>query len=65
MKLSDVMSAMNLASYAEVGLVLFLLAFVAVILEIVRRGRALEELASLPLDSCCCEEPSTEKENTR
>ena len=30
MKLSDVMSAAGLASYAEVALVLFLLAFVAV-----------------------------------
>ena len=65
MKLSDVMSAMNLASYAEVGLVLFLMAFAAVVLSIVRQGRALEELASLPLDSCCCEEHSAEKENAR
>jgi hypothetical protein len=65
MKLSDVMSAMNLASYAEVGLVLFLVIFVTVVLEIVRRGRALEELASLPLDSCCCEEHSAEKENAQ
>lgn len=51
MKLSDVMSAMNLSGYAEVGLVLFLLAFVAVVFDIVRRGRALEELGRLPLDS--------------
>jgi hypothetical protein len=51
MKLSDVMSAMNLAIYAEVGLVLFLLAFSAVVFEVVRRGRALERLAEIPLDS--------------
>jgi hypothetical protein len=49
-KLSDVMSAMHLSSYAEVGLVLFLLAFLAVCFDVVRRGRALEELARLPLD---------------
>ena len=48
MKLSDVMSSMHLASYAEVGLVLFLGAFLAVVYQVVRRGRALEELASLP-----------------
>ena len=51
MKLSDVMSAMNLAGYAEVGLVLFLGAFIAVVVEVLRRGPALERLAEIPLDS--------------
>lgn len=50
MKLSDVMSAMNLAAYAEAGLILFCLAFVLVALDLVRRGRALERFASLPLE---------------
>ena len=50
MKLSDVMSAMNLANYAEVALVLFLLAFAAVALDVILRGRSLEVLASLPLE---------------
>jgi len=50
MKLSDVMSAMNLSVYAEAGLVLFLLAFAAVAIDVIRRGRALESLASMPLD---------------
>ena len=50
MKLSDVMSAMNLSGYAEVGLVLFLLAFAAVVFDVARRGRALEELGRLPLE---------------
>jgi hypothetical protein len=49
-KLSDVMSALDLAVYAEVGLVLFLFAFVLVAVDLIRRGRAMETLASLPLD---------------
>lgn len=51
MKLSDVMSATGLAGYAEVGLVLFCLAFVAIALELARRGSALEELALLPFEN--------------
>ena len=50
MKLSDIMSAMDLAVYAEVGLVLFLIAFAAVAFDVIRRGRALEAHAALPLE---------------
>lgn len=50
MKLSDVMSAMNLASYAEIGLVLFFAAFAAVAFDVMRRGRKLEAFAKLPLE---------------
>jgi hypothetical protein len=50
MKLSDVMSAMNLAVFAEAALVLFLAAFAAVAIDVIRRGRSLEALASMPLD---------------
>ncbi len=49
MKLSDVMSAMNLSGYAEVGLVLFLAAFVAVVIDIARRGKDYDARGSLPL----------------
>jgi hypothetical protein len=49
-KLSDVMSATGLAGYAEAGLVLFLFAFALVAFDVVRRGRALETHAWLPLD---------------
>jgi hypothetical protein len=59
-KLSDVMSALDLAVYAEVGLVLFLFAFALVALDLVRRGRAMETLASLPLDSRDSETSSRE-----
>jgi hypothetical protein len=50
MKLSDVMSAMNLAAYAEVGLVLFFAAFAAIAVDVFRRGKKLEALAKLPLE---------------
>lgn len=50
MKLSDVMSAMDLAVYAEVGLVLFLVAFAGITVDVLRRGRALESHAALPLE---------------
>jgi hypothetical protein len=50
MKLSDVMSAMNLAIFAEAALVLFLAAFAAVAIDVIRRGRSLEALGRMPLD---------------
>lgn len=39
MKLSDIMSAADLAIYAEVGLVLFLLAFMGVVVHVMWPGR--------------------------
>jgi hypothetical protein len=51
MKLSDVMSAMNLSVYAEVGLILFALAFGLVVLDLLRQGPKLERFAQLPLES--------------
>ncbi|HEV8246372.1 MAG TPA: hypothetical protein VGP93_11415 [Polyangiaceae bacterium] len=51
MKLSDVMSAMNLALYAELGLVLFLLAFALIALDLWRsKSSALEQARMLPLE---------------
>ena len=51
MKLSDVMSAMKLASYAEIGLVLFLIAFLLVSLDLWRSKQPeLEHIRNLPLD---------------
>ena len=61
MKLSDVMSAMNLATYAEVGLVLFFAAFAAVAFDVFRRGRKLEAFARMPLDS----DPKRRRRETR
>ena len=51
MKLSDVMSAMDLAVYAEVGLILFALAFALVVFDLLRQGPKLERLAQLPFES--------------
>jgi cbb3-type cytochrome oxidase subunit 3 len=39
MKLSDIMSAADLAIYAEVGLVLFLAAFLGVVIRVLWPGR--------------------------
>jgi hypothetical protein len=56
-KLSDVMSAMQLSSYAQVGLVLFLLAFVLIAVDVARKSqRELEHAQNLPLEK----ESSTE-----
>lgn len=51
MKLSDVMSAANLAVYAEVGLLIFLVVFLAVCVRVLWPGQKayFEELAGIPL----------------
>ena len=52
MKLSDVMSAMQLSSYAQVGLVLFLLAFALIAVDLARKSRReLEHAQNLPLEN--------------
>jgi hypothetical protein len=51
MKLSDVMSAMDLAAYAEVGLLLFFGAFALVAIDLYRKGPRLEHLARLPIEN--------------
>ena len=61
MKLSDVMSAMNLAAYAEVGLVLFFAAFAAVAFDVIRRGNKLEVFSRLPLEGESKTVPSGEE----
>jgi hypothetical protein len=52
MKLSDVMSAMQLTSYAEVALVLFMAAFAAIAIHVFRAGSAegWEKARHLPLE---------------
>lgn len=51
MKLSDVMGAADLAVYAEVGLVLFLAAFLAVVARVLLPGRddSYEKARMIPL----------------
>ena len=52
MKLSDVMSAMVLSTYAEIALVIFLAVFIGVVLQLLsHRNKAIyERLRHLPLD---------------
>lgn len=52
MKLSDVVSAAGLAWYAEVALILFLLAFIGVVVWVSRPSRraTYDDASRLPLD---------------
>ncbi len=52
MKLSDIMSHANLAVYAEVAMVIFMLVFIAIAVRLWLPGRqqALRDAARLPLD---------------
>ncbi|HTO92343.1 MAG TPA: CcoQ/FixQ family Cbb3-type cytochrome c oxidase assembly chaperone [Candidatus Sulfotelmatobacter sp.] len=52
-KLSDIVSHAGLHGYAEVALVLFLIAFLLILLRVLspRRKQELEDLARLPFDS--------------
>jgi cbb3-type cytochrome oxidase subunit 3 len=52
MRLSDIMSHAGLHGYAEVALVLFFLAFLAIVLRVFApsRKREMDEMARLPLD---------------
>ena len=63
MRLSDIMSAMRLSSYAEVALVLFMMAFLAIGVNVFRRrnAEAWERARHLPLDL----EPSPSSANPR
>jgi cbb3-type cytochrome oxidase subunit 3 len=61
MKLSDVMSHAGLAGYAEIGLVLFLVAFALVVVRVFRRGATEEFRAAsrLPLEDGTEPKPGT------
>lgn len=51
MRLSDIMSQMGLASYAEVGLILFFITFLAVSIRVWRTSKeTAAEYAHIPLD---------------
>ena len=62
MKLSDIMSSMQLSSYAEVALLLFLGAFGAIALSLFwnRKGEDWERYEHLPLDDTDITLASTE-----
>jgi cbb3-type cytochrome oxidase subunit 3 len=50
MKLSDVMSAANLAVYAEIALLIFFVVFVLVVWRVLSKNRDYERARHLPLD---------------
>jgi hypothetical protein len=52
MRLSDIMSAMHLSSYAEVALVLFMIAFAAIAVQVLRARESCtwERARHLPLE---------------
>lgn len=53
MRLSDIMSQMGLASYAEVGLLLFFFTFLALGVRVWRTSKETAlEYANIPLDDC-------------
>lgn len=54
MRLSDVMSHLDLTVYPEIGLVLFLSVFVAVVLRVWhrRRGEDFAAIGAMPLNEC-------------
>ncbi|HEU4579517.1 MAG TPA: cbb3-type cytochrome c oxidase subunit 3 [Polyangiaceae bacterium] len=62
MKLSDIMSSMQLSSYAEVALVLFLGAFGAILISLLwsRKREEWERYRHLPLDETDITLPSTD-----
>jgi cbb3-type cytochrome oxidase subunit 3 len=52
MRLSDIMANAGLAGYAEIALILFILAFIAIVIRIFRPGRKseMDAAARMPLD---------------
>lgn len=65
MKLSDVMSAMGLAAYAEVSLVIFFAVFVGVVFHVYRRDLCahFEKASRMPLDDESPQHPRDLEEN--
>jgi len=61
MRLSDIMSNAGLAGYAEIALILFLVAFIAIVIRIFRPGRRkeMQAAARMPLDDERPQEPRT------
>ena len=52
MRLSDIMASAGLSGYAEIALILFILAFIGIVIRIFRPGRKreMDAAARMPLD---------------
>jgi cbb3-type cytochrome oxidase subunit 3 len=63
MRLTDIMSNAGLSIYAEVGLVLFAIAFLVITIRIFQpsRKRSLDEASRLPLDDGKAKTPSSKE----
>ena len=61
MRLSDIMSGAGLAGYAEIALILFMVAFIGIVIRIFRPGRRkeMQAAARMPLDDEHPQEPRT------
>lgn len=61
MRLSDIMSNAGLAGYAEIALILFMVAFIAIVIRIFWPGRRkeMQAAARMPLDDERPQEPRT------
>ena len=61
MRLSDIMSNAGLAGYAEIALILFMVAFIGIVIRIFRPGRRqeMQAAARMPLDDEHPQEPRT------
>lgn len=65
MKLSDVMSQANLAVYAEVALVLFMIVFVGVAIDLLFAGSRYGRAVLLPLEDDAPARRNTEDETRK
>lgn len=67
MRLSDIMSAADLAIYAEIGLVCFLVAFLAVVAKVsLTKSSSYQEVLNIPLcDATETSAPSVPDEEAR
>ena len=58
MKLSDLISHLNLTIYPSLGLVFFLVAFLAILIKVLRQPRAESDaIANMPLDDDVISQP--------
>jgi cbb3-type cytochrome oxidase subunit 3 len=63
MRLTDIMSNAGLSIYAEIGLILFVIAFIVIAVRIFQpsRKRSLDQASRLPLDDGQAKTPSSKE----
>ncbi|MFO0569859.1 MAG: cbb3-type cytochrome c oxidase subunit 3 [Polyangiaceae bacterium] len=65
MKLSDIMSSMGLATYAEISLLIFFAVFMGVVFHVYKKGsqETFDRAGRMPLDDDHPQDPRDVKEN--